>query len=230
MCDKRFCACEKKQKEKKISSKAPSFSSADRRGVSVVAESPNGSLDHSDLSNELEDAFVKFLATDSNSLLKKYLLRDVFDKLKNRRTSHGSSLRDVIQSGLANPDSGIGVYAPDPESYSVFSELFDPIIQDYHGGFSANDVHPELDWGDPDTLGNLDPTGKYVVSTRVRCGRSLKGYPFNPTMTEAHYREIQTKVRKLLIRSLVILCKILSCIFRYIYSHDVDTENPQRAE
>lgn len=188
MCDKRSCACEKKQRK-------PAKAGRAGAGSSSV---PSEKLEDADLSKKLklEDAFEKFLATESGSLLKKYLSRDVFDRLKDRRTSYGSGLEDVIQSGLANPDSGIGAYAPDPESYSVFRELFDPIIQDYHAGFGEDDVHPELDWGDPDTLGNLDPTGKYVVSTRVRCGRSLKGYPFNPTMTEAHYRQIQTKVRK----------------------------------
>ena len=34
----------------------------------------------------------------------------------------------MIQSGLENLDSGIGIYAPDAEAYSVFAPLFDPII------------------------------------------------------------------------------------------------------
>ncbi|XP_043277717.1 arginine kinase-like [Venturia canescens] len=171
MCDKRLCACEPKK---------PSKSPADLSG------------------KNLEDSFVRFLESESPSMLKKYLTRDVFDTLKNRFTSYGSGLRDVIQSGLANPDSGIGVYAPDPESYETFRELFDPIIHDYHAGFRSMDVQPKLEWGDGELLGDLDPTGKYVVSTRVRCGRSLKGFPFNPTMKEAHYRDIQTKVSKAL--------------------------------
>jgi len=33
-----------------------------------------------------------------------------------------------------------------------------------------------------------------VVSTRVRCGRSLQGYPFNPCLTEAQYKEMEDKV------------------------------------
>ena len=34
----------------------------------------------------------------------------------------------MIQSGLENLDSGVGLYAPDAEAYSVFAPLFDPII------------------------------------------------------------------------------------------------------
>lgn len=96
--------------------------------------------------------------------------------------------------GLENHDSGIGIYAPDAESYSVFSDLFDPIIEDYHGGFKKTDKHPPKNWGDVNTFGDLDPTGEYIVSTRVRCGRSLEGYPFNPCLTEEQYKEMEQKV------------------------------------
>ena len=95
---------------------------------------------------------------------------------------------------MENLDSGVGVYAPDAESYSVFADLFDPIICDYHTGFKAGDKHPARDFGDVETLGNLDPEGKYIISTRVRCGRSMEGYAFNPCLTEAQYKEMEKKV------------------------------------
>jgi arginine kinase len=130
---------------------------------------------------KLEAGFTKLAASDSKSLLKKYLTKEVFDSLKNKKTpSFGSSLLDVIQSGYENHDSGVGIYAPDAEAYTTFAELFDPIIEDYHGGFKKTDKHPAKDFGDVNAFGDLDPTGEFVVSTRVRCGRSMEGYPFNP--------------------------------------------------
>lgn len=60
-------------------------------------------------------------------------------------------------SGLENHDSGVGIYAPDAEAYTTFADLFDPIIEDYHGGFKKTDKHPARDWGDVDTFQNLDP-------------------------------------------------------------------------
>jgi arginine kinase len=101
---------------------------------------------------------------------------------------------DVIQSGLKNPDSNIGVYACDPEAYTVFAGLFDPIIEEYHEGFKSTDIHPAANWGDYSDLPKLDPGNKYIISTRIRCARSLENYPFNPTMTKDHYFEIQDKV------------------------------------
>ncbi|XP_067008824.1 arginine kinase isoform X1 [Anabrus simplex] len=145
--------------------------------------------------DKLEAGFKKLEASDSKSLLKKYLTREVFDKLKTLKTpTFGSTLLDVIQSGLENHDSGVGIYAPDAEAYTTFADLFDPIIEDYHGGFKKTDKHPPKDWGDVDTLGNLDPNGEYIISTRVRCGRSMQGYPFNPCLTEAQYKEMEEKV------------------------------------
>lgn len=103
-------------------------------------------------------------------------------------------LFNLLFKGLENHDSGVGIYAPDADSYTVFADLFDPIIEDYHGGFKKTDKHPARDFGDVSVFKNLDPNNEYVVSTRVRCGRSMEGYPFNPCLTEAQYKEMESKV------------------------------------
>jgi hypothetical protein len=82
---------------------------------------------------KLEAGFAKLQASDSKSLLKKYLTKEVFDNLKNKKTpTFGSTLLDVVQSGFENHDSGVGIYAPDAEAYTVFADLFDPIIEGMH--------------------------------------------------------------------------------------------------
>ncbi|XP_077561022.1 arginine kinase-like [Haemaphysalis longicornis] len=148
---------------------------------------------------KLEQAFAKLQAAqDCKSLLKKYLTQEVFYKLKSRKTSMGATLLDVIQSGVQNLDSGIGIYAPDEEAYTVFAELFNPVIDEYHKGFKATDRHPPSDFGNLKTFVNVDPENQYVISTRVRCGRSLQGYPFNPCLTEAQYKDMENKVVQVL--------------------------------
>ena len=72
------------------------------------------------------------------SKLCKHLSKEVFETLKDKRTGNGFTLQQAIHSGVENPDSGIGVYAGDEESYTVFAPLLDPIIEDYHG-FSKHD-------------------------------------------------------------------------------------------
>uniref|UniRef100_A0AC35F0S8 Arginine kinase n=1 Tax=Panagrolaimus sp. PS1159 TaxID=55785 RepID=A0AC35F0S8_9BILA len=152
--------------------------------------------------------------SECNSLLKKHLTQSVVDKLKYKKTKLGATLYDVIRSGVFNPDASVGVYAPDrvfnpdasvgvyapdSESYKVFAALFDPIIQEYHG-FGPNDKQPDVDLGEGRTkeLEPLDPDGKYIISTRIRCGRTLRGYPFNPLLTGDDYLIMQEKVKNAL--------------------------------
>ncbi|XP_068214770.1 arginine kinase-like [Palaemon carinicauda] len=142
----------------------------------------------------LQEEYEKFISTDSSSLLKKYLTQEIFDNIRDRTTSLGATLHDCIKSGFANPDSHIGLYAPDAESYACFKELFDPVIDEYHGGFGPDDTHPEVNFGDPSVLGDLNEWGDYVVSTRVRCARSVEGYPFNPILTNDQYIELEQNI------------------------------------
>jgi protein-arginine kinase len=138
-------------------------------------------------------------AKDCKSLLKKYYTEDVMNKCKTRKTKLGATLWDVIQSGVANLDSGVGVYAPDAEAYTLYKELFNPLIEDYHNGFGPNAKQPPTDLGEgkTDQLVDLDPEKKYIQSTRIRCGRSLAGYPFNPCLTEENYKEMEGKIKKI---------------------------------
>ncbi|GFT01814.1 arginine kinase [Nephila pilipes] len=63
--------------------------------------------------DKLEAVFRKLQdAKGCKSLLKKHLTREVFDKLKNRKTSMGATLLDIIQSGTRgeHTESEGGVY------------------------------------------------------------------------------------------------------------------------
>lgn len=48
---------------------------------------------------KLEEGFRRLANSTSQSLLKKYLTQGIFDKLKTKKTSFGSTLLDCIQSG-----------------------------------------------------------------------------------------------------------------------------------
>lgn len=65
-----------------------------------------------------------------------------------KKTRLGATLLDVIQSGVENLDSGVGIYAPDAESYTMFADLFNPVIEEYHGGFKPTDTQPPMDLGE----------------------------------------------------------------------------------
>lgn len=56
------------------------------------------SIDSSAMKN-MEVKYQKLMDSNSKSLLKKYLTRPMFDKLKVKKTGFGSTLMDCIQSG-----------------------------------------------------------------------------------------------------------------------------------
>ena len=135
---------------------------------------------------------------DNKSLLRKYLTEEVFNELKDKKSSRGVCLKDVVNSGLVNQDSGIGVYVGDEECYEIFAPLINPIIEDYHAPYKVTDKHP-ADF-DPSHLKapNPDPFNKYINSTRIRVARNLKGYGLTPTLTKEERLEVEKKVVQVL--------------------------------
>ncbi|MEA2049901.1 MAG: phosphagen kinase [Campylobacterota bacterium] len=130
---------------------------------------------------------------EHKSLMAKYCTKEVFEELKDKKTANGFTFSDVINSGVQNPDSGIGAYAGDEESYTTFAPFFDPIIQEYHG-FSKDDKH-QSDLN-PDNLyaQNPDPENKFIVSTRIRVGRNVDNMPLGPAISKDQRDEIEKVV------------------------------------
>ncbi len=128
---------------------------------------------------------------ENKSLMAKHLTKDVFEKLNSIKTKNGFSLEDVIKSGLENPDSSIGAYAGDSESYKAFALLFDEIIKSYHG-FSKNDTHKSD--SSIFNIPNSDPKNKYIISTRIRVGRNLAGFPLGTAISKKKRLQVETVV------------------------------------
>lgn len=133
------------------------------------------------------------------SLLKVHLTIELFEKLKDVKTTSGKTLLDCINAGLKHPNSSVGIYAADHDAYDVFAEIFNPIIADYHK-FPADQSHPSGDgWsGDDSVFVDLDPDHHYIKSTRIRCARSMADFPLNPGMCEQNYCDLMTQVTDVL--------------------------------
>eukprot|EP01083_Nonionella_stella_P065172 170522_1 len=146
--------------------------------------------------DETQTLYTKLKESDATSLLKKHLTEEVFQELSGLKTTNGVSLADCIRSGCDNLDSGVGLYAPDLESYTMFAKLFDPLIDDYHKGFAQDATHPakDMDAGKLEGWEHLDPDGKFIVSTRIRVARNLNNYPLTPALSLEQRTEIESKV------------------------------------
>lgn len=140
----------------------------------------------------ISDQYPDF-SQDCHSLVSKYLTKALFELLKDKRTNNGFSLQQAINSGVVNPDSGIGIYAGDEASYTTFAPLFDPIIEDYHG-FGKDKLH--ISNLNPEDLNatNPDPEGHYIVSTRIRVARNLHGLPLGAAISAEHRKLVEQRV------------------------------------
>lgn len=136
---------------------------------------------------------------NTESLLKKYLTRDIINEYKAIATPAPveANLLDCVQSGFENPSAVCGLYAADPECYDLFNKLFDPTIRSYHEQLeNANEqLQPATEFGNVNEIENLDPSKTIIRSTRIRIGRNLEGLPFYPKLTEKQFLEIADKVK-----------------------------------
>nr|BAE16474.1 mitochondrial taurocyamine kinase [Arenicola brasiliensis] len=127
------------------------------------------------------------------NMLKDHLTPGIYARLRDKATPSGFTFDQAIQCGVDNPGyphtKTVGLVAGDEESYEVFAELFDKIIDDKHGGFKPTDKHKtDLD-SSKIVGGNFDE--KYVVSSRVRTGRSIRGLCLPPAACRAERREVE---------------------------------------
>jgi hypothetical protein len=129
-----------------------------------------------------------------NSALKRHLTKEVWEEYKDQKDDCGVSFKTCIFSGVKNLDSGIGLYAGSHSSYSKFSKLFDAVVQEYHK-HGPSDMHvSEMNC---DGLTNPEWTDEekaMVVSTRIRVGRNLEGFPLGPGVSKEQRLEIMNKV------------------------------------
>merc|ERR1712012_70330 len=130
-----------------------------------------------------------------NNHMAKVLTKEMYAKLRDVKTPAGYTLDMAIQTSVDNPGHPfimtVGCVAGDEESYEVWSDLFDPVISDRHNGYSKTDKH-KTDLN-PDNLKggeNMDP--KYVLSSRVRTGRSIRGICLPPFCTRAERRKVES--------------------------------------
>eukprot|EP00178_Gracilaria_changii_P011952 TRINITY_DN33725_c0_g1_i2.p1 TRINITY_DN33725_c0_g1~~TRINITY_DN33725_c0_g1_i2.p1 ORF type:complete len:283 (+),score=33.06 TRINITY_DN33725_c0_g1_i2:42-851(+) len=132
-----------------------------------------------------------------NNFMAECLTPAIYNKLKDKKTSTGFTLDQVIQTGVDNPGhpfiKTVGAVAGDEDSYEVFAELLDPIISKRHGGYPKDAIHPtDLD-ASKIVGGKFDE--KYVLSTRVRTGRSIRGYRLPPASDRADRRAVEAIVK-----------------------------------
>merc|ERR1712114_137269 len=100
-----------------------------------------------------------------HSLVAKYVTKPLWEKLSRAQTkTSGFTLEKAIACAVQFDNQHCWIYAGDWDSYKVFSDVFDPIIQDYHG-ISPSAVHTsDMDFSK--ITRNVDPSAP-VHSTGI---------------------------------------------------------------
>merc|ERR1739844_310342 len=130
----------------------------------------------------------------SHSLVAKYVTKPLWEKLSQAITpTSGFTLAKAIACAVEFDNQHCGIYAGDWDSYKVFSDVFDPIIQEYHG-ISADSKHTS-DMDVTKIKGNIDGTAP-VHSTRIRVGRSIDGFGLSPGITKDQRLGVENLMKK----------------------------------
>merc|ERR1719193_2727818 len=129
----------------------------------------------------------------THSLVAKYVTKPLWDKLSSVKTAtSGFTLAKAIACAVQFDDQHCGIYAGDWDSYKDFAEVFDPLIQEYHG-ISPDAMHTS-DMNPDNIKGNIDPTAP-VKSTRIRVGRSIEGFGLSPGITKEQRLEVENLMK-----------------------------------
>jgi len=144
-------------------------------------------------SRTMSDPFPEIKS--SHSLVAKYVTKPIWDKLSRAVTkTSGFTLAQAIACAVEFDNQHCGIYAGDWDSYKVFADVFDPLIQDYHG-ISPDAVHTS-DMDVNKIKGNINPAAP-VHSCRIRVGRSIDGFGLSPGIT----KEQRVGVENLMIKA-----------------------------
>merc|ERR1712109_201922 len=129
----------------------------------------------------------------THSLVAKYVTKPLWDKLSSVKTkTSGFTLAKAIACAVQFDDQHCGIYAGDWDSYKDFAEVFDPLIQEYHG-ISPDAMHTS-DMNPDNIKGNIMASAP-VKSTRIRVGRSISGFGLSPGITKEQRLEVESLMK-----------------------------------
>ncbi|CAM9763281.1 unnamed protein product, partial [Ectocarpus fasciculatus] len=120
---------------------------------------------------------------------------EIYANLCNKKTPMGFTFDHAIQAGVDAPHLGVGIVAGEAAAYDTFKEVMDIVIDGWHG-YKPTDTHQsDMDY----TKLKLDDAlaakfDKYVISTRIRSGRSIEGLALPPSTDRKQRRKVESLV------------------------------------
>lgn len=164
---------------------------------SAAPHVPHYFKDYSDFGEQLK-------AYPGELLLKDVLTKEMYDKYKGTTTALGVTLDKCIKGGVDKVIHGdswnvgkVGILFGDAESVNAFPDLVKPIMLARHGNPTLPQPPPNLDGSQLLDHAGIDDS--YVISTRIRTGRTISGFPLPPAIGADQRKELEGIVTKALL-------------------------------
>jgi len=136
-------------------------------------------------------------------ILKDVLTKEVYEKHQDEKTVLGVTLDKCIKGGVDKAKLGdewnigkVGLLFGDAECVNMFRDLVHPIMLARHGNPKLPHPAPNLDGSQLLDHSSID--SDYVISTRVRTGRTISGFPLPPCISADQRKELEGIVTKAL--------------------------------
>merc|ERR1719487_2061948 len=150
-----------------------------------------------------EDFGDKLKAFSGELQLRDILTKEMYDKYKDEKTSLGVTLDKCIKGGIDKAQIGdkwnvgkVGVLFGDAECVTKFKDLVHPIMLKRHNNPKLPHPPPNLDGSKLLDHSIIDES--YVISTRVRTGRTISGFPLPPSISANQRKELEALIVKCL--------------------------------
>eukprot|EP00747_Dinoflagellata_sp_TGD_P135493 gnl/TRDRNA2_/TRDRNA2_175465_c6_seq89.p1 gnl/TRDRNA2_/TRDRNA2_175465_c6~~gnl/TRDRNA2_/TRDRNA2_175465_c6_seq89.p1 ORF type:complete len:476 (+),score=128.64 gnl/TRDRNA2_/TRDRNA2_175465_c6_seq89:140-1429(+) len=142
-------------------------------------------------------------ACEGELILRDLLTKEMYDKFKDDKTALGVTFDKCIKGGVDRAQLGstwnsgkVGVLFGDAECLVKFKEFMHPVILARHGNPKLPHPPPNLDGSKLMDHSGIDTN--YVISTRVRTGRTISGFPLPPCISADQRAELEGIVVKAL--------------------------------
>lgn len=138
--------------------------------------------------------FDTFFTPECKSQLKKCLTKEIWEEYKDQSCDAGVSFKTCVFSGIANQDSGIGLYAGSHQAYTKFEKLFDQVVFNYHKHAKEDKHVSNMNAEELENFEFTEEQSAMVNSTRIRVGRNFAEFPLGPGVTKEQRLTIMNKV------------------------------------
>jgi len=131
-------------------------------------------------------------------ILRDLLTKEMYDKFKDDKTEMGVTFDKCIKGGIDKARLGsdwnvgkVGVLFGDAECLTKYREIMHPIMLKRHGLTDASLPHPPPNLDGSKLLDHTKMDASYVLSTRIRTGRSISGFPLPPSIGADQRKELE---------------------------------------